>query len=235
MVALSAWLDGELEAGRAAALEAHVAGCAVCRERAEGLRATRAQVRALGLVEPPRSFRITPAMVVDARPGRRPTAAVARWAPALSAAAAVVFAVVVVADVRSAGGGTSSGGGLTFQSAKGPALQRAATASGANAPAPGAAGAENGFVPPAVGTGAAAGAAAPATPTAGAAARKDAGPAAGVTSVAAYDSAAQRTAGGGSGGSRTWLHIVEGAIAAVAVAAAGVAIGGRRMARGARQ
>ena len=57
---LSAYLDGELAPGDAAALERHLATCAECRVELAGLREVRALLRALPQPALPRSFALPP-------------------------------------------------------------------------------------------------------------------------------------------------------------------------------
>jgi hypothetical protein len=67
---LSAYLDHELDADALARVADHLAGCAECQQRLDGLRETAYAVRALPMETPPRTFTI-PA------PQRQPF----RWAP----------------------------------------------------------------------------------------------------------------------------------------------------------
>ena len=55
---LSAYLDHELDAGAQARVAAHVAGCAECTRRLNGLRETVYAVRALPMETPNRTFTI---------------------------------------------------------------------------------------------------------------------------------------------------------------------------------
>ncbi|HEY8677214.1 MAG TPA: zf-HC2 domain-containing protein [Candidatus Dormibacteraeota bacterium] len=55
---LSAYVDGELDASARAQLDAHLATCAECRARIEGLRLTVNAVRALPMETPPRTFTV---------------------------------------------------------------------------------------------------------------------------------------------------------------------------------
>ncbi|MCU1374828.1 MAG: hypothetical protein JWO68_2114, partial [Actinomycetia bacterium] len=54
--ALSALLDGQLEADEAAAVQAHLVACSACTAELEAQRETRAAVRSLPAVEPPSGF-----------------------------------------------------------------------------------------------------------------------------------------------------------------------------------
>lgn len=73
---LSAYLDGELAPGDAAALERHLAECAECRDELAGLRNVRALLRALPQPELPRSFALPSTTATSAAaPPRAPVAA----------------------------------------------------------------------------------------------------------------------------------------------------------------
>ncbi len=50
---VTAWVDGELPPEAQAEIEQHLADCSICREQAEGERATRQSLRALPQPEPP--------------------------------------------------------------------------------------------------------------------------------------------------------------------------------------
>jgi hypothetical protein len=107
--ALSALFDGQLEASRVAALEAHVAACAACTLRLEELRATRALLAAMPEPALPRSFRLRQADVEQPRRSSG-TPGWARWSPALAAAAVVVFVSVLAFDLQSSDNTDSAGG-----------------------------------------------------------------------------------------------------------------------------
>jgi negative regulator of sigma E activity len=83
---LSTYIDGELPAEAQARVAQHVAGCADCQTRLDGLRQTAHAVRALPMETPPRTFTI-PAQA------RSPF----RWAPVgwLGGAAAALLIVIV--------------------------------------------------------------------------------------------------------------------------------------------
>lgn len=94
---LSAYLDGRLEAAAARRMEAHLVGCARCREELESLRDTVAALAALPQTPAPRSFRLTPKDVERSKA----TPVWVGWLPALrlaSAAATVLLLMVLGAD-----------------------------------------------------------------------------------------------------------------------------------------
>lgn len=73
---LSAYLDGELAPGDAAAIERHLASCAECRDELAGLREVRTLLRALPQPALPRSFALpSTAATPAAAPPRAPVAA----------------------------------------------------------------------------------------------------------------------------------------------------------------
>jgi Putative zinc-finger len=83
---LSAFIDSELDAAEQARVAEHVAGCADCQARLDGLRQTAHAVRALPMESPPRTFTIPEA--------RRPSF---RWAPVgwLGTGAAAMLVIVL--------------------------------------------------------------------------------------------------------------------------------------------
>ena len=92
--ALSAQLDGQLDAAAAARLDEHVAACEACRSVRDGLRSTRDALRAMPAATPARSFRLRVADV-EAAAARAPRAPqLTRWAPTGMVAAAVAIAIV---------------------------------------------------------------------------------------------------------------------------------------------
>ncbi len=107
---LSAHLDGALDARARARVEAHVEGCAACRETLDGLRAVRQALRELPPVAAPRSFALREA---DVR--AQPRSAPARgWAAPMlsgvSVAALVAFGTLVSVDLVGSGSGSGSSG-----------------------------------------------------------------------------------------------------------------------------
>jgi hypothetical protein len=96
--ALSALVDGALDAPQTAALEAHIVGCERCAAELEGLRRVKTMLAALPQVEPARSFRVRPADVGATDPRTMPAGGLIRAMPALAAAAAVVFVGVLATD-----------------------------------------------------------------------------------------------------------------------------------------
>ena len=93
--ALSAHLDGQLDADAAARLDEHVTSCDACRVVRDGLRATREALRAMPEATPSRSFRLRAADIEAVTTARTPRAPqLTRWAPAGMVAAAVAIAVV---------------------------------------------------------------------------------------------------------------------------------------------
>jgi hypothetical protein len=92
--ALSAYLDGQLESNRAAALGAHIASCDACRAELDAIRGLRDALRAIPAAEAPRSFRLHPSQAgVQKRALPAPPPMLMRAMPALTAAALVVFAI----------------------------------------------------------------------------------------------------------------------------------------------
>jgi Putative zinc-finger len=82
---LSAYLDQELNDDVRARVAAHVAGCADCKTRLDGLRQTAYAIRALPMEAPPRAFTV---------PAKRRE--LARWAPVAGWIGGVAAAMVVI-------------------------------------------------------------------------------------------------------------------------------------------
>ena len=114
---LSAYLDGALAPSRAASLEAHLATCAVCRNRLEDLQDVRASLALLPEVDAPRSYRLQPSQVVREREPARARSFVYAI-PALGAAAVVALAVLIAIDLRAGGSGRTGDGRTAFTAQK---------------------------------------------------------------------------------------------------------------------
>jgi len=236
--ALSEHLDGRLAASAAAELQAHLAVCADCRTRLDGLRDVRARLCGMPLAEPARSFRLSRSAIEAARPAA-PASTFMRFAPALSAAAALVFAIAVAADIYSSGGGGTGAARFSAQSAKAPDTQGAV-------PAPGTAAAAAPYAPPAGNSkgvpvqspesGAATDSrAAPVSATPPGSSAAENGPArespTGTTALLSQNERQSNQEGGISAG-RLALRIAEALVAAVGIGAAAVTVGSRMIKRG---
>jgi anti-sigma factor RsiW len=103
---LTAFVDGELTAAEKAAVEAHLAGCAVCQAQVASLRAAIGTLAALPALEPSPAFE--EAVLAALRPTRthRPHWA-RRAAVLLVAGGAVAAALVVVPKLGLRGASTS--------------------------------------------------------------------------------------------------------------------------------
>lgn len=97
--ALSAHVDGQLDAAHSRELDAHVAGCAACTEALAELRLLRTTLASMPDVEAPRSFRLR---LADVEPARKAAAgsgwSLNRLAPYAGGLAAVLFVVVFGVD-----------------------------------------------------------------------------------------------------------------------------------------
>jgi len=107
---LSAYLDGELTAAEAEALERHLIACPACQREMESLRATVLALNDLPQEEIPHSFTLTPQQAGRPAASLRP----ALRAPVLSlgmrlasATLALALAVILVIDLGDLGGGAS--------------------------------------------------------------------------------------------------------------------------------
>jgi hypothetical protein len=115
---LSAYLDHELDASTQARVADHVAGCAECTRRLEGLRETVSAVRALPMETPARTFIIP----VERRKSFR-------WAPVGwvgSAAAAVLVIGFGLSQLHVHPASTSTAGSSSFYNAPAPAASQGA-------------------------------------------------------------------------------------------------------------
>jgi hypothetical protein len=109
---LSAYLDHELDADALARVAGHLAGCADCQLRLDGLRETAYAVRALPMETPPRTFTI-PA------PQRQPF----RWAPVGwvgGVAAAFLVVAFGVTQLHGPAATTASSGVAQYHGTSGP-------------------------------------------------------------------------------------------------------------------
>ncbi len=127
--------DGELSGREHVRFERHLAACVACAAAVEAARETKRLLAALPEYDAPRSFRLTPAMARQTRPGRaeaRPA-----WAPTLvlrasqatAGLAAAALAVVLIGNM------SLSGGDADDSVAPADALQADEKAGGAVAPA----------------------------------------------------------------------------------------------------
>ncbi len=115
---LSAYLDHELDDDATARVAEHIAGCADCQARLDGLRQVAYAVRALPMETPPRTFTI---------PAKRRESF--RWAPVGwigGVAAAMLIIVVGVQHLNVRGPATTASGGGAAQYFAAPAARPAA-------------------------------------------------------------------------------------------------------------
>lgn len=104
--ALSALVDGALDAAAVQALESHTSGCAACATELDGLRRVKAMLAALPQVEPTRSFRLRRSDVEAPAPRVSSSASgLLRAMPALAAVAAAVFVGTLATDFSTRDGG----------------------------------------------------------------------------------------------------------------------------------
>ena len=128
---LSAFIDHELSAKDQAIVDDHVAGCAECRTRLDGLRQTTQAIRGLPMETPRRAFTIPPE-------GRRSWS----WAPLGwlgGAAAALLLIAVGIQNLHLPAGPTASSGSTSTVSgglAYGPAQGQKGAVAPLAAPAP---------------------------------------------------------------------------------------------------
>ena len=128
---LSAFIDHELSAKDQAIVDDHVAGCAECRTRLDGLRQTTQAIRGLPMETPRRAFTIPPE-------GRRSWS----WAPLGwlgGAAAALLLIAVGIQNLHLPAGPTASSGSTSTVSgglAYGPAQGEKGAVAPLGAPAP---------------------------------------------------------------------------------------------------
>ena len=98
---LDAYVDGELRADELAAFEAHLRSCARCEPEVLARRELKQMAATLPQLPAPRSFQVTPGMLVEAPKERahRGTPVVMRLAQMTAGLAAVAFAGVVAAHI----------------------------------------------------------------------------------------------------------------------------------------
>lgn len=159
-----AFADGELSDRERSRFESHLATCGACAATVEAARETKRLLRGLPEYSAPRSFRLTPTMARQTRPGRseaRPS-----WAPALvlrasqatAGLAAAALAVILIGNLNlSTGGDDDDGGGASLASQaeekNADATGAATSAAGAREDLTGATAAASATVPPAPRTG----------------------------------------------------------------------------------
>lgn len=160
-----AFADGELSDRERSRFESHLATCGACAATVEAARETKRLLRALPEHSAPRSFRLTPAMARQTRPGR--AEAWPSWAPTLvlrasqatAGLAAAALAIVLIGNLSLSTSGDDDDAGAFQASEKagetsfsGAATAAATSAAGAR-DAGSATAAASGTVPPAPRTG----------------------------------------------------------------------------------
>ena len=104
--ALSALVDGRLDASRAQALQSHIAACAPCAARLDELQRVKTMLAAMPQANAPRSFRLRQADVeAPARPAPVFLPGLLRAMPAASGVAALAFVLVLATDFSTRGDG----------------------------------------------------------------------------------------------------------------------------------
>jgi hypothetical protein len=114
----SAFVDDELDAAGRTRYERHLAGCARCTADVESLRSTKLLIASMPPVPAPRSFRLTPQMVVApvAAPRRAPVAAL-RTAQFAAGLAVIAFIAVLTIDLTSSHSSHTTSGQLETMAA----------------------------------------------------------------------------------------------------------------------
>jgi hypothetical protein len=97
---LSAYLDQEVSAAERAVVQAHLEGCEACRLELESLGWTVALLQRLPLVEPPRTFYVTEAMLAPERAPSFLERLLQQWRPLLGSAAALAALLLLVVLVQ---------------------------------------------------------------------------------------------------------------------------------------
>ncbi len=95
---LSAYLDGELNARQASAVERHLAGCVACSALLEDLRSAKSMLAAMPRETPRRSFVLGPEHARERIPAQPPRRFALTFAPAI---ALTVFVALLVVDLGS--------------------------------------------------------------------------------------------------------------------------------------
>ena len=91
---LSSYIDGQLTAGEAARIEAHLTDCGACRNELDSLRMTVRLLNELPLLEPPRS------LALESAPAPAPSFTGRLWAARLATSAmAALLAALIAGDV----------------------------------------------------------------------------------------------------------------------------------------
>lgn len=125
--ALSDLLDGRLTVDAAAALRAHVIGCAHCSAELDAVREARASVRSLPAVEPPTAY--IEAVLAITEPDERGSGRLAAVLPLRRSAAMANAAAAVVAGAFIVLGAGGAGAGAVAPGVGGAVEQHAATIS----------------------------------------------------------------------------------------------------------
>jgi anti-sigma factor RsiW len=107
---LNAWLDRDLATDERAALETHLASCAICRREAEDLAAVKSALAGLPQYQPPRSFRLSPEQGEQARSTTRPSTVIRLLPTVRALSIAAVLALLIVAGALSFGPVTDDAG-----------------------------------------------------------------------------------------------------------------------------
>jgi len=106
---LSPYIDGEMEAGAAERLEAHLAACEGCHLELQQLRAMAAALHDLPQVELPRSFTLSPERAAARRPLTGAATPLALGMRLAAAGVAVALAAVLVVDLGGLAGDNQAG------------------------------------------------------------------------------------------------------------------------------
>jgi hypothetical protein len=133
---LSSYLDGELIPVRTEAMQAHLASCPSCRAELEALRELKAGLTTMPEITVPRSFALTPEMIVRPVSERERPAVPARARAMASgmrlAGAGMTLVLVLVLVLDSTGSGTKGGGSSTAANVQQFAAQNSDSSSAAS-------------------------------------------------------------------------------------------------------